>query len=145
MSTALRRHSARPGGQMATIALEDVVTLACLGYAADSRLARHIKDLTGDAEPAGPLGLLFDAAMDRLEIRSGDRNRRVQEARARAAQAVRRAADLGLTAVPWFAARYPPLLRQLPDPPVVLWIKGTFETLHLPLVAIVGARNATPT
>lgn len=39
---------------------------------------------------------------------------------------------------------YPPLLKQLSDPPSVLFIKGCVEALLLPSLAIVGSRNASP-
>lgn len=39
---------------------------------------------------------------------------------------------------------YPPLLKQLSDPPAVLFVKGCLEALALPYLAIVGSRNASP-
>lgn len=39
--------------------------------------------------------------------------------------------------------RYPPLLREIPQPPVVLFVAGTLEPLALPQLAIVGSRNPT--
>lgn len=41
-------------------------------------------------------------------------------------------------------SRYPPLLKQLPDPPLVLYLKGRPEVLNLPQLGVVGARKATP-
>src|SRR5512142_2045971 len=38
---------------------------------------------------------------------------------------------------------YPPLLREIPDAPLVLWSSGHVERLSLPAVAVVGARAAT--
>jgi DNA processing protein len=38
---------------------------------------------------------------------------------------------------------YPAPLRELHDPPVVLWSHGAWETLRPPVVAIVGTRRAT--
>ena len=40
-------------------------------------------------------------------------------------------------------ASYPPALLELPDPPVLLYVKGTPECLARPSLAIVGARSAT--
>lgn len=40
--------------------------------------------------------------------------------------------------------RYPPLLRTIPDPPPVLWVRGDIAVLTRPAVAIVGSRAATP-
>jgi len=38
---------------------------------------------------------------------------------------------------------YPPLLREIPDAPLVRWALGDVERLTLPAVAVVGARAAT--
>lgn len=40
--------------------------------------------------------------------------------------------------------RYPPSLRDMHDPPPVLYVVGDPAHLHAPMVAIVGARHATP-
>ncbi len=39
---------------------------------------------------------------------------------------------------------YPPLLRHIPDPPVVLYYQGRLPGEEQPLLAVVGARRATP-
>jgi DNA processing protein len=39
---------------------------------------------------------------------------------------------------------YPPLLLQIPDPPPVLFVRGTPETLSLPQIALVGSRKPSP-
>ena len=39
---------------------------------------------------------------------------------------------------------YPPLLREIPDPPVTLFASGHYEFLQLPQLAMVGSRNPTP-
>lgn len=40
-------------------------------------------------------------------------------------------------------AAYPAMLRDLPDAPPVIWVMGDCELLARPMVAIVGARNAS--
>ena len=40
--------------------------------------------------------------------------------------------------------RYPALLREIPDPPLVLFAKGRLELLQAEAIAMVGSRNATP-
>ena len=43
------------------------------------------------------------------------------------------------------APEYPPLLRQIPDPPPFLYVKGSLgHSAHAPCIAVVGSRNATP-
>ncbi|MCL1079297.1 DNA-protecting protein DprA [Parashewanella spongiae] len=39
---------------------------------------------------------------------------------------------------------YPPLLKQITDPPSLLFVKGNLDTLMLPALAVVGSRAATP-
>ena len=41
------------------------------------------------------------------------------------------------------SANYPPLLKQIPDPPLVLYVRGDVEALSLHAVAIVGTRRPT--
>lgn len=47
-------------------------------------------------------------------------------------------------AIPLHHACYPERLRQLADPPLVLYLEGNPQALARPSLAIVGARNATP-
>lgn len=42
-----------------------------------------------------------------------------------------------------FENEYPPLLREIADPPVLLFVQGNAGALTLPQFAIVGSRNAT--
>lgn len=63
----------------------------------------------------------------------------------RAERTLRDGARLGQRAVGLADAAYPEPLRQIADPPPVLWIRGDVEALAWPrLVAVVGARAATP-
>jgi DNA processing protein len=39
---------------------------------------------------------------------------------------------------------YPPLLNELSDPPVALYVRGNPDVLALPQLAVVGSRNPTP-
>ncbi|MAO63593.1 MAG: DNA-protecting protein DprA [Balneola sp.] len=39
---------------------------------------------------------------------------------------------------------YPPLLKQIYDPPVLFWMKGNPESLSKPGMAVVGTRNTSP-
>ncbi|MEH6576232.1 MAG: DNA-processing protein DprA [Amphritea sp.] len=40
---------------------------------------------------------------------------------------------------------YPPMLRNIADPPLLLYIRGNLERLHYPQIAIVGSRSASKT
>jgi DNA processing protein len=46
--------------------------------------------------------------------------------------------------VVWTDPDYPPLLREISDPPLVLYVKGDRSLLMHPQIAIVGSRNPTP-
>jgi DNA processing protein len=46
--------------------------------------------------------------------------------------------------VPWYDELYPPLLNELADAPVALFVRGDPALLTLPQIAIVGSRNPTP-
>lgn len=46
--------------------------------------------------------------------------------------------------VTWADADYPPLLRQIPDPPLVFYLLGQRAALAQPQLAVVGSRNPTP-
>lgn len=39
--------------------------------------------------------------------------------------------------------RYPPALADIPDPPLLLYVLGRVEALAMPLIAVVGSRNAS--
>lgn len=54
-----------------------------------------------------------------------------------------RAARLDIEVVTWSDAGYPAALRQLADPPPVLFLRGRTELLGGPGVTVVGARRAT--
>jgi DNA processing protein len=46
--------------------------------------------------------------------------------------------------LPWCDKRYPPDLREIPDPPLGLYVAGHPEALEGPSLAIVGSRRPTP-
>ena len=47
-------------------------------------------------------------------------------------------------AINWVDPQYPPLLKEISDPPALLFVRGDASVLTLPQFAIVGSRNATP-
>lgn len=54
-----------------------------------------------------------------------------------------RASAAGATIICPDDARYPALLREIPDPPAVLYLRGTLEDRDLHAVAIVGSRKCS--
>lgn len=53
------------------------------------------------------------------------------------------ATERGWTLLHLDSPAYPDLLKQIPDPPILLWIDGDPDLLCLPQVAIVGSRHAS--
>lgn len=129
--------------------LVDAVALSCLQpVSADTRPARLLKELL-DGPPTLPFadseGDVLVHLAHRLATGDDERGAALAAARERAIQALERAARTGLCAVPITDARYPAWLRQIVDPPSVLWVKGEVADLSAPSVAVVGSRHATPT
>ena len=52
-------------------------------------------------------------------------------------------AALGVSVVGITDENYPPLLSQIPDPPLVLFYRGSIEALHRSCIAVVGARRCS--
>jgi DNA processing protein len=61
-----------------------------------------------------------------------------------AREELKKAGELGARIVTLDDPEYPPLLRQIYDPPVVLYVRGSFEVLSKPALAVVGTRHPTP-
>jgi DNA processing protein len=66
------------------------------------------------------------------------------EAYARADVLIKRATARGLELVTEVDADYPVALRDLQEPPAILWRWGSLDVLRDPIVAVVGTRRATP-
>lgn len=56
---------------------------------------------------------------------------------------LRRCEQEEIEAIDFFDVRYPWLLREIPDPPVVLYVKGNVETLKETMIAVVGSRQCS--
>ena len=91
-------------------------------------------EVLADARSFGPQGLCDDAA-------AGSLARGLTTPAAEAELSA--AAAKGLTPLPYFHAAYPSLLRELPDPPAILYVIGDARLLAGPCVAMVGARQCS--
>ena len=49
----------------------------------------------------------------------------------------------GISLISWNSAEYPPLLREIPDPPGILFYKGNLCSASQPRVAVVGSRKTS--
>jgi DNA processing protein len=56
----------------------------------------------------------------------------------------RKMREAGADLIPLRDPRYPPLLREIYDPPIVLFARGQVELLQAPMLAVVGTRRPTP-
>jgi DNA processing protein len=65
----------------------------------------------------------------------------VEQFRVQAEKDAAQAQKLGIKRVYWREETYPPLLREIPDPPVVLFYRGSLPGAGKPLVAVVGTRK----
>jgi DNA processing protein len=66
------------------------------------------------------------------------------KARAAAEDEVRRVAEVGGRVLTPADEAYPERLREIYDPPAVLWIRGNVELLARPGIAVVGTRSPSP-
>lgn len=121
--------------------LTELVALSLLRAGLDTQAARHARDVI----PTHPPSDWLDVVAAEIWPDRTERWRQVASARGQVDAVVRLAASGGHRAVTCLDPDYPPLLRAIPDPPVVLWCQGSVEALMAPAVALVGSRNATPT
>ena len=115
---------------------------ASLLPASRGRVAAAFASLRGDALPSGAAFLdILWAASGKLEpLPPSSLDRLMTEA----AEAVERGSRSGIEAVPLGSPEYPALLACTPDPPPVLWLRGSRAVWSGPVVAVVGSRAATP-
>jgi hypothetical protein len=108
-----------------------------LGLRTANILVKHFKEpeqaFDSTRQELEALGVPPDVADDVLSSKS--------EERAEAEWA--RAQDLGVTIFDILDSEYPPLLREIYDPPIVLYVRGKKWNVDLPQVAIVGTRRPT--
>src|SRR5438552_2809613 len=108
-----------------------------LGLRSANALIKHFKkpervfDTSRDELEA--LGIPPEVAEDTLSSRSAERAEIEAE----------KAEKLGVTIIDILDPLYPPLLREIFDPPIVLYLRGKKWRAELPQVAIVGTRRPT--
>lgn len=49
-----------------------------------------------------------------------------------------------ITVIGWYDPDYPAIFRTIPDPPLVLYVKGDLRCLTQPAIAVIGTRSPTP-
>jgi len=103
---------------------------------------RRLVELCGSAREAWGASDL-QLARAGVEQRSAQSLRQLR-ARTGPAAAMARLEQLGLRAVTTLDEGYPGLLRQIPDPPPVLYVRGRLAAVDAVAVALVGTRRASP-
>jgi DNA processing protein len=66
------------------------------------------------------------------------------KARTAAEEEWARVVEQGATIITYSCAEYPERLREIYDPPPVLWMRGDVKLLSRPAIAVVGTRHPTP-
>ena len=130
-------------GAMPTTPDEDRAYYVALSLAPDMgpgrmhRLLRHFGTLAAawSASPAA----WRDAGLEPAVAAGLERARDEIEP----ARALDRVAQAGISALTWADSAFPPLLRQIPSPPILLYLRGALEARDELAVAVVGTRNAT--
>jgi DNA processing protein len=145
----------KPVGHSDLTPRELIVALSLLRIGSDTVAARLFRGLVAepwisrplaDAPPAPrpPIDGHLESLARRLGLSDSDRAGDIARARHLARQALASATTAGLTLVPYHDPSYPWVLWQIPDPPIVLWVRGNAAVLSAPGIAVVGSRNATP-
>ncbi len=114
-----------------------IVALFRAGLNGDA--ARHAKEL---ADWGGRR--VIDEVAGRLYKDPGDRRRETDRAMEAADRALDRARQSGYQALSFADSTYPPQLKEIADPPPVLWVNGDVDCLAAPAIAVVGSRDALP-
>jgi DNA processing protein len=108
-----------------------------LGLRSANALIKHFKDPNKAFEATHSeiesLGVPPEVVVDLLSPKSQDRAR----------QEWTRAQELGIDIIDILDPAYPPLLREIFDPPIILYIRGKGWDPDVPQVAIVGTRRPT--
>ena len=112
----------------------DLVAVALAAAAQPSRAASRLK-AAGQWPPATLAGS--------LELMAQDGPGAAAHWRAEADRTLSRADALGLTAIGPADPAYPALLDAIPDPPLLLWVRGDPTALLGPAIAVVGSRHAS--
>lgn len=82
------------------------------------------------------------AALPEIAAQAGVKDYKPFSARA-ASDELDRAAEAGAKMILWGSPDYPQLLSEIPDPPPFFWTIGNKQLLAHPMVALIGARNAS--
>jgi len=99
-------------------------------------------------ETLGSLAAVFEASVETLQAVPGigaERALLLTEdlRRVSADEELERASKTGVQVITWDEEAYPALLKEIADPPLVLYVAGDVTALDTPSIAIVGTRHPT--
>jgi DNA processing protein len=106
-------------------------------------LTRRLVEAAGSAEAACAASAATLRRIEGISSKASAIAESLREARSLVADELKEADDLGIAIVCPDDACYPPMLRQIHDPPAVLWVRGAIEARDLHAVAIVGSRRCS--
>lgn len=107
-------------------------------------LMRRLIDRMGDAESACGASLRDLQEVDGIGSATATKiHRSLREAAGRAEAELAKAGKLGVRIICPEDDAYPPLLKEIPDPPAVLYVRGELQPRDLNSVAIVGSRRCS--
>jgi DNA processing protein len=107
-------------------------------------LLGRLLDATGSAEAACSAGTSVLAGIDGISRSKASLiHKSLQHAASEAKAELDRAAAKNVTIICRDDYTYPPLLRHIPDPPAVVYMRGTLEPRDLNAIAIVGSRKCS--
>src|SRR5690242_15371506 len=114
-----------------------------IGPIAAVNIARHFR--TADELRSAPSAALEETVGDRL-ARSmlSQLNSAWESLLNRSRTKIEQHLERGIRPIAFTEEDYPPLLRQISDPPPILYVKGSIDALRvLDVVAVIGTRHAT--
>ena len=120
--------------------LSTLVAISLLRNGWDASAARHAKDVLADL----PTSAWFRTVAERQCADPAQRQENIRWALSAVDTCLREASRLNHRALTCLDTDYPAILREIPDPPVVLWMQGQASILDQPAVAVVGSRDALP-
>ena len=119
--------------------LLDLISVSLLDAGSSTRACAVAKSLLAEFEAP----ILAELVARALYAAGGECQSRLAKSQADAPRALQAARELGADVVTILDVHYPSVLKEIHDPPAILWTRGQPECLEATCVAVVGSRDAT--